>query len=298
MDFIVSLNKPGGISSQEAVTRSKKILGVKKAGHTGTLDPMATGLLLICVNRATRLASYFSGLDKEYRGIMKLGESTDTQDASGKILEQCSDIVVDEAEIECALKSFEGTILQQPPMFSALKHKGRSLYEYARKGIEIERSPREVNISRINLLEIALPYVTFRVRCSKGTYIRTLCHDMGRKLGTCAHLYELERTGIGPFDISRSVTLEQLRSLMEGEQITNGIYTIDEALSWLPEFTVREHFIKAVLHGHPLELNTLASEDDMKTAAGIRIKSPEGDLMAIGRYSEVKNIIKMDVVLA
>ena len=140
MDILISINKPKGITSQDAVTRTKKLLKVKKAGHTGTLDPMATGLLIVCINRATRLASYFSDLDKEYRAVMKLGETTDSQDACGRIIEQTAEVNVDSTLIADTLKSFEGKILQQPPMFSALKHKGKSLYTYARKGFEIDRT--------------------------------------------------------------------------------------------------------------------------------------------------------------
>jgi tRNA pseudouridine55 synthase len=296
LDILISINKPKGITSQDAVTRTKKLLKVKKAGHTGTLDPMATGLLIVCINRGTRLASYFSDLDKEYRAVMKLGESTDTQDACGSIIEQSAEVNVDSTVITDTIKSFEGKILQQPPMFSALKHKGKSLYTYARKGIEIERKSREVNILRIEILDINLPYVTFKTLCSKGTYIRTLCHDIGQKLGTGAHLFELERTAIGQFSIKDSLTFDELKSVSEGASADKGIYTIDEALSWLPEYNIKESLIKAVTHGNPISLNHIKVSDDIQQAAGIRIKSPAGDLLAIGSYSEIKHAIKMDVV--
>ncbi|MDH4028393.1 MAG: tRNA pseudouridine(55) synthase TruB [Nitrospirota bacterium] len=296
MDIIISINKPKGISSQDAVTKVKKILRVKKAGHAGTLDPMATGLLIVCVNRATRLASYFSGLDKEYRAVMKLGEATDTQDACGRVISRSDRVEVEEGLIRETLRSFEGRTLQQPPMFSALKHKGKSLYTYARQGIEIERQQREVNIRRIELLDISLPHVSFKAACSKGTYIRTLCHDIGQKLGTGAHLSALERTAVGTFSIGNSLTFEELISVSRGDHAEKGIYTMDEALSWLPEFILDKPMLRSVIHGNPVMLDNIELRDEAKAAPGIRIKSPDGGLLAIGSYSDVNNMLKMDVV--
>lgn len=297
MDLIISLNKPKDITSQDAVTRVKKILKVKKAGHTGTLDPMATGLLLICINKATRLASYFLNLDKEYRAVMKLGEATDTQDAYGKVISKTDHIEIDKSVIEETLKSFKGNILQQPPMFSALKHEGEPLYKLARKGIDIERKSREVNIYDIELLNINMPYVTFRAVCSKGTYIRTLCDDIGKKLGVGAHLSELERTKIGTFRIDDSLSFEELKSLKINEPDSKGVYGMNEALSWMPELKINEEMIKAVTHGNPIMMTEeLGFSIAMKTAPGIRIKSPDGSLLAIGSYYAEKNTVKMDVV--
>jgi tRNA pseudouridine55 synthase len=296
MDIIISLNKPKDITSQDAVTKVKKILKVKKAGHTGTLDPMATGLMLVCVGKSTRLASYFTGLDKEYKAVMKLGETTDTQDACGKVIEKVENVDVDEELIKDVLQSFTGPILQTPPMFSALKHKGTPLYKLARKGVEIERKSREVTIYKIELTDINLPHVTFVVRCSKGTYIRTLCDDVGRKLGTGAHLSALERTAVGEYNINDALTLDELRAVSEGEDIKKGIYTMDEALSWLPEFRVKDTSVKNIMNGNPIKLNTAMLPDEIMKAGGIRIKSPGGDLLAIGSYVDVINSIKMDVV--
>ena len=298
MDIIISLNKPKGITSQDAVTKVKRILKIKKAGHTGTLDPMATGLLLVCVNKATRLASYFTDLDKDYRAVMKLGESTDTQDAQGTVT-ACSDKVdFDEGMIREAFKAFEGRILQQPPMFSALKHKGKALYKYARKGIEIERKQREINIYSIELLKINIPYVEFRVRCSKGTYIRTLCYDIGQKLGTEAHMCELERNAIGTFSLNESLSPDELRSAFERAHLNKGIYTLNEALYWMPEFRIREEQTMPVLHGNPVTLKESEISEEYEKGAGIRITSPDGVLLAIGSYLRPLNKIKMKMVLA
>ncbi len=294
MDLIIALNKPKDITSQDAVTKVKKILKVKKAGHTGTLDPMATGLLLVCINRATRLASYFSNLPKEYRAVMKLGETTDTQDAYGKILAKNDKIEIGNTIIEECLKSFKGRIFQHPPMYSALKHEGQPLYKLARKGIEVDRELREVSIYEIGLLNINSPYVTFRVACSKGTYIRTLCDDIGKKLGVGAHLFELERTAIGPFRIASSLTIEELISININEPDGKGVFTMDSALSWMPALKIDDAAIKAVKHGNPIRILTLS--DDCKKAEGIRIKSPDDEFLAVGSFSPEKNIIKMDVV--
>ncbi len=296
MDILVSLNKPKDITSQDAVTNVKKILKVKKAGHTGTLDPMATGLMMVCLNKATRLASYFSDLDKEYKAVMKLGETTDTQDAYGKIIERSDCLDIDKRTIKDSLKSFEGRILQQPPMFSALKHKGKPLYKYAREGVEVERKQREVVIRHIEISSIDPPYAAFKVLCSKGTYIRTLCHDIGKKLGVGAHLHELQRTAIGPFRTEESLTLEDLLAISQGEQIGKGIYSMDEALSWLPEFMIEDSLLRAVVNGNPVRLNNREPSEEIRCAVGIRIKASDGALLAIGSYLSVKNVIKMDVV--
>jgi tRNA pseudouridine55 synthase len=297
MDIIISLNKPKGITSQDAVTKVKRILNIKKAGHTGTLDPMATGLLLVCVNKATRLASYFTDLDKDYRAVMKLGESTDTQDAEGNVTASSNKVDFDESAIREALKSFEGKILQQPPMFSALKHKGKALYKYARKGIEIERKPREITIYKIELLKINTPYVEFMVRCSKGTYIRTLCYDLGQKLGTEAHMAELERTAIGSFKVNDSLSPDELRSASERAQLNTGVYTLNEALYWMPEFRIREEQSKAVVHGSPLTLRAAELSDQYKEGTPIRVTSPDGVMLAIGSFLPQLNKIKMKMVL-
>ncbi len=294
MDIIINLNKPKDITSQDGVTKVKKILRAKKAGHAGTLDPMATGVLLVFLNRATRLVSFFSSLDKEYKAVMKLGESTDTQDAYGKIIEICDDISVERNQVESVLKSFSGKTLQEPPMFSALKHKGKPLYKLARKGIEIERKLREINISLIEMLDFDLPYVTFRARCSKGTYIRTLCHDMGKKLGTGAHLFELERTAIGNFHISDSISPDKLHDVIRGESEEKSIYTMSDALSWLPDLIVDDSRSGAVRHGNPIEVNNLS--DELKAAEAIKIKSQDNKLLSIGKYVPDKDVIKMDIV--
>ncbi len=307
MDLVINLNKPKGITSQQATSKAKKILNAKKAGHTGTLDPSATGVLVLCINRASRLASYFSSLDKEYKALMKLGEVTDTQDADGNIINKFENFDVNETLIKDTLKSFEGETLQTPPMFSALKYKGKPLYKYAKKGIDIPRKQRNILIRNIELLDIDLPFVSFRVICSKGTYIRTLCNDIGEKLGTGAHLFELERTAVGTFDISKSLNFEELEIITREQnqtvrkgapfELSDGVFSMDTALSWMPELKIDETQTKSVKNGVPLTSEgNYEFSDKLKTATGIKIKSPDGELLAIGKYQPVKNIIKMDIV--
>ncbi|MBI4838565.1 MAG: tRNA pseudouridine(55) synthase TruB [Nitrospirae bacterium] len=312
MDIVINLNKPKGITSQDAVTAVKKILNVKKAGHAGTLDPSATGILLVCVDKATKLASYFSSLDKEYIAVMKLGEATDTQDSCGHIVERADKVDVQEDEIENALKSFAGRILQKPPMFSALKHKGQPLYKFARKGVDISRELREVHIRRIELLKTYLPFVSFRVLCSKGTYVRTLCDDIGRKLGTFAHLSELERSAIGPFGIEEALNLDEIpnppsppfgkggQGGFESHFQSRGIYSMDAALSWMPEIKVKEPVIKNVRNGNPIRMNDcLEIPVNLNAGDSVKIKSPQSEFLAIGSLIEnYKKTFRMDIVFA
>ncbi|MBI4654003.1 MAG: tRNA pseudouridine(55) synthase TruB [Nitrospirae bacterium] len=308
MDLVINLNKPKNITSHEAVSKIKKIIKAKKAGHCGTLDPFATGILLVCTGKATRLTPYFSNLTKEYIAVMKLGETTDTQDLHGKVIEKTDGINVTEAEIKNVLKSFEGKILQKPPMFSALKHKGVPLYKFARKGIDIPRNEREVYIYKIDLLEINLPFVTFRVLCSKGTYIRTLCNDIGKRLGTGAYLSQLERIAIGPFRINDSVTLETMSSIpiprtsekCRGEPSENvrDVYTMNRALSWMPEIRVKELSVERVKNGNQVTIDDcLDFPSNLAAGDSIKIKSPDGEFLAIGSLFENHSYkIKMDIV--
>jgi tRNA pseudouridine55 synthase len=298
MDCIINLNKPRDISSHDAVSKVKKILKAKKAGHAGTLDPLATGVLIVCVNRATRLASYFSGQDKEYRAVMKLGETTDTQDAYGTILEKRAIADIDEGNIRNVLLSLKGTLLQEPPMFSALKHKGTPLYKLARKGIDVERKTREITVHEIELIDIDLPYVTFRTVCSTGTYIRTLCNDIGNKLGTGAHLFGLERSAVGQFHINDSLTIEELAAHNERFDV-KGVYTMDGALAWMPELRIHESLVSSIKNGAPITPSQCdLSSEELKNATGIRIKSPDNELLAVGGYTPEKDVIRMKVVFA
>ena len=211
---VLLIDKPGGMTSHDVVMRVRRILGVKKIGHTGTLDPMATGLLPLCIGGATKIARFLEGGEKEYRATIKFGVETDTYDAEGKVVAESDTSGVSEEMVLEALAQFKGKIQQIPPMYSAVKIGGTPLYKLARKGITVEREPKEVEISDIDVEEFTMPLLTMRITCSKGTYIRTLCHDLGSVVGCGAHLVALRRTRSGYFSIQDAITLDAERSEM------------------------------------------------------------------------------------
>ncbi|WOO39467.1 tRNA pseudouridine(55) synthase TruB [Rubellicoccus peritrichatus] len=210
---ILLIDKPQGITSHDVVDRVRRKLKMKKVGHAGTLDPNATGLLIILVGRATKVSQYLMSLDKEYQGEMKLGETTDSYDCEGEITATHDVPELSEDDIKKALSEFSGDQYQTPPMFSAKKVDGVPLYKLARKGKEIEREPRFIRINELTMVEMNLPLVHFYVSCSKGTYIRTLAHDIGQKLGCGAHLTDLRRMATDRFDIDDSVRLEDFEEM-------------------------------------------------------------------------------------
>lgn len=210
---ILLIDKPQGITSHDVVDRVRRKLKMKKVGHAGTLDPNATGLLIILVGRATKVSQYLMSLDKEYQGEMKLGETTDSYDCEGTVTGTNEVPALSEDEIKKVFGEFSGDQYQTPPMFSAKKIDGVPLYKLARKGKEIEREPRFIRINELSLVEMELPMVQFFVSCSKGTYIRTLAHDIGQKLGCGAHLTDLRRMATDRFDIDDSVRLEDFEEL-------------------------------------------------------------------------------------
>ncbi|GAH97097.1 unnamed protein product [marine sediment metagenome] len=215
MNGILNILKPKGISSYKVVREVKNILNIKKAGHAGTLDPSASGVLLVCLGQATKIVKFMMELNKHYLGEMTLGISTDTQDSEGKIIQRKEvNTDIDEKRIKRIFQKYKGTISQIPPMFSAVHYKGERLYHLARKGIEVKRNPKKVKIYQFNLIKIIQkknPIVEFGVVCSKGTYIRTLCNDIGEELGYGAYLSNLIRKKVGNFDIQDSLSLEELK---------------------------------------------------------------------------------------
>lgn len=214
MNGIINLYKPLGITSHGAVNRVRRIFGIKKVGHTGTLDPEADGVLPICVGKGTKLSGLLTDSDKAYRAVLRLGLVTDTQDAQGKVLVQNAVHISEDKFLE-AVKLFIGEISQVPPMYSAIKQNGKKLYELARQGIEVPRQPRQVTIHDIEISEFDGEQAVLQVSCSKGTYIRTLCHDIGQKLGCGAIMQQLTRTASGRFRLEESISLEQLEEMKE-----------------------------------------------------------------------------------
>ena len=248
-DSIVNLFKPVGPTSFDMVCSVRKILGVKKAGHIGTLDPAADGVLPICLNRSTRIIQFLSPLQKTYRATLELGSETDTQDATGRKVSTKDPSLVNETKIKQVFRTFVGEKDQIPPMYSAKKKNGIPLYKLARNGINIARDPVKVTIYSIDFIKKEKNQVLFEVRCSAGTYIRTLSHDIGKKLGCYAHMVRLTRTKVGLFGLGRTLTLEELKVAYEEGSLPEKLLPLEEALNFLPAIRVKEEYLESVSHG-------------------------------------------------
>jgi len=266
---LVNLYKPPNITSFKAADTFRKRIEAKKAGHCGTLDPMADGVLLVCFGQAVRFVDIIGRLEKKYEGIMKLGESTDTQDKEGNIINRSNYEHLTSKKIEKAFQQFEGVIEQCPPMYSAVKHKGKPLYLYARNGIEIDRASREVFIKSLTIDKIFLPYVHFRVTCSKGTFIRTLCDDIGQLLGCYGHLNKLTRTAIGDFRIQDSVLIDDLPEIHDDINESNFLMPIQKALYFLDTLVVDDARKYKMLNGQQVQASLNDSFKAIKSKNGM-----------------------------
>lgn len=263
---IINIYKEKGFTSHDVVAKLRGILKQKKIGHTGTLDPDATGVLPVCLGKATRLCDMLTDKEKTYKTVFILGKATDTQDISGNVTaetdtEKLRETLTDD-DIYNAVMSFVGEYSQIPPMYSAIKVNGKKLYELAREGIEIERKPRNVKISAINDLKIDYPYVSMEVQCSKGTYIRTLCHDIGLKLGTYGCMTSLERVKSGSFSKENSYTLSQVEKLAEDGNLEEKIISIDKAFENYKAIYIEEKLNKLLYNGNPIPIKMIT---DTKT---------------------------------
>jgi tRNA pseudouridine55 synthase len=247
---IVIVDKPADITSATVVARVKKLFGARKAGHTGTLDPFATGVLVCCINRATKLARFFLHGKKKYQAVLRLGVETDTQDSTGSVTSTCDTSGFSERTIRSVFKKFEGTIEQLPPVYSALKHKGVPLYKLARSGKPTQKPARRVSISHIEIREINLPLIHFEVACSAGTYIRTLCADIGASLGCGGHLKALRRTESNEFTIADAVALSELETLALSEKLADQVISMTDALQNMPEHIADKVLIEKIMHGN------------------------------------------------
>lgn len=207
---ILIVDKPQGLTSHDVIDKVRAIFGMRRVGHSGTLDPLATGVLVVLLGEATKLFTQFSNFDKEYVATLTLGSATDTGDSLGKIIKKCGYNGILNRDVENALHKFQGVIYQVPPMVSAIKYKGKKLYQLARQGIEIKRSARMINIHEIKLIDLTLPDIVFYVRCSKGTYIRKLGEEIAEVLGSVGHISKIQRLSLGPFNIRDAVSLEDL----------------------------------------------------------------------------------------
>jgi len=286
MNGILNIFKPKGISSHQAVKEVRNILNISKAGHTGTLDPSASGVLVVCIGQATKIAEFLVGTKKHYQGEMILGISTDSQDSEGKIVQKREvGTDINEKRIKDIFQKYEGTICQIPPMFSAVHYKGERLYRLARKGIEVKRSSKKVKIYQLNLIDFyqrVNPIVKFEVICSKGTYIRTLCNDIGNELGCGAHLLNLVRKKVGNFSIEDSLNLEELKKAKAlGKRY---LISIDSALEGLNKITVKSEATKTVLNGGVISSEQIVEiPEGLKTRKNkfVKIFDVKGNLLSI-----------------
>jgi len=269
-DGVILIDKPAGISSFRAVKYVSRILSVKKAGHAGTLDPMATGLLSVCLGRATRISRFIMEGVKQYEGVMKLGTATDTYDAEGQVVEtKPLPAGLDIEAVRKAVKQFTGKLLQPPPPFSAAKHRGVPLYRLARKGQMVEKPPKEIEVMEFVVEDAGLPYVRFRITCSRGTYIRSLCHDLGRTLGCCAHMTELRRTMCGHLSIDRAVTIESLEKAASAGRALDFVMNISEALSHIPAISIESGDARRIRLGQVVTMEKLKNVIEPNRAAVI-----------------------------
>lgn len=301
MDGILIIDKPAGITSHDVVARVRRILGTKRVGHTGTLDPFATGVMVILVGQATRLAQFLDKDEKEYEALVRFGFETETGDRTGErrdaAMQGRGDAVTRE-EIENALIGFRGEIEQVPPMYSAKKVDGKKLYEHARKGETIERKPVTVNIHELEMSEPPASgdpggddfRIILRVVCSAGTYIRTLAEDIGRRVGVGAHLAELRRTRAGKFGLGQSLSLERLDSL---EDKRSALIPMEHAVSHLPGFILSSERIEKTKNG----LSTRVADAVFADGETVQMLDSAGQLIALGFYCDAEKTVRPKVVL-
>lgn len=264
---IINVYKEKGFTSHDVVAKLRGICKQKKIGHTGTLDPDAVGVLPVCLGSATKLCDLLTDKDKEYIALLRLGLVTDTQDISGKILEE-KEVNVSIERAREAIFSFIGAYDQVPPMYSALKINGKKLYELAREGKEVERAPRPVVIHELEILEENMPEFTIRVRCSKGTYIRTLCHDIGKKLGCGGVMAALTRSRSGKFALEQAYKLSEIQQCANEGRLAELVTPVEKVFEHLPEVTVKEEAFKALLNGNQLKRKEVLLPDGLQQSKG------------------------------
>ena len=282
------LDKPQGMSSNDIMQKVKRIFQANKAGHTGALDPLATGMLPICLGEATKFSQFLLDADKRYLVTAKLGERTDTSDAEGQIVET-RDVNVKTSEILTALEPFLGDILQVPTMFSALKHNGKPLYEYARQGITVEREARPITIFELNFIEYNAPYLTLEVHCSKGTYIRTLVDDLGEALGCGAHVAMLRRTAVADYPTEKMLDWHALQSLAEPQDLSlldALLLPMDTAVAKLPALTLNESQTQGIGFGQRVKF-----DNPNRLQGQVRLFSHENRFLGVAVIDE-NNVIR------
>ena len=284
---ILNVYKEAGYTSHDVVAKLRGICRQKKIGHTGTLDPEAVGVLPVCLGSGTKLCDMLTDKSKEYEAVLLLGQVTDTQDVTGTVLEE-HEVTVDEEQAVEAIRSFVGAYEQIPPMYSALKVNGKRLYELARAGKEVERKGRPVEVHSIEILSVSLPEITFRVACSKGTYIRTLCHDIGQKLGCGGTMKSLKRTRVGIFTIDGALKLSQLEELAAQGRLEEKVIPVEAMFTELPALTVKDAFARLIENGNAFYPGQ--AEESVRTPDGgqVRVYDRKGRFYGIYAFSEEK----------
>ncbi len=277
---VLLLDKPAGMSSTQALAKAKWLLNAEKAGHTGTLDPFATGLLPLCFGEATKFSQDLLDADKTYETVVRLGGTTTTGDTEGEVVQTCP-VEVSREQIEAVLEKFRGPISQVPPMYSALKRDGKPLYEYARAGITLEREARDVVIHHLELLGYDAPLLKLRVTCSKGTYIRVLGDDIGRALGCGAHLTELRRTGVGNLALDGAFTLEALSTMAE-QSLAQALAPVGALLATFPVIELDDDLAQRFLHGQRLSLEKEGIRPPV-TEGRVKVMATDGRLLGTGQ---------------
>jgi len=282
---IINVYKEKGYTSHDVVAKMRGILRIKKIGHTGTLDPDAEGVLPVCIGKATKLVDLITNKDKTYEAVLKLGITTDTQDITGTVLTR-KDVTVTIPEIEEAIRSYIGEYMQLPPMYSAIKVNGKKLYELARQGKEVERKRRKVYIHDIRILKIdALQHeVSMSVDCGKGTYIRTLLHDIGETLGCGGTMKSLTRTAVGDFHLKDAYKLSEIEKMVHNEQINTIVYPIDGILSDYSRITVAREYSKLIYNGNPFQTSHLTEPIQYPSTDWVRVYDADDDFIGIYQY--------------
>lgn len=287
---IVNIYKEKGYTSHDVVAVLRKVVGQKKIGHTGTLDPDATGVLPVCLGRATKVCELLTDHDKTYKALLLLGKTTDTQDISGEVLEERDPGDLTEEEVRSCIESFIGEYDQIPPMYSALKVNGKKLYELAREGKTVERKSRKVQIHGIRILEMNLPHVRMEVDCSKGTYIRTLCHDIGEKLQVGGCMEELERTKVGRFLKEDAVTLDEVRQKMEQGEGAELFTPLDQIFAELPAVTVTDAKAWMSYNGNDLPERFLLEKEEWTDGQEVRVYDSRKNFIGLYQYRAPKKL--------
>jgi len=288
---IIVVHKETGFTSHDVVAKMRGICGQKKIGHTGTLDPAATGVLPVCLGSATKLCDMLTDKDKEYVAELLLGVETDTQDTTGEVLSR-REVSVSEEQVRLVAESFIGAYNQVPPMYSALKVNGKKLYELAREGKEVERAARPVEIHELEILEMNLPVVKMRVACSKGTYIRTLCADIGEKLGCGGTMQSLQRTKVGGFTLDNALTLGQLQEKKDTGILDSVAIPVDAVFAECPSLHVREEFRKLLDNGNSFFPNQTLEKKRYGVGEWVRVYREDGSFVGVYAYEESRRWYK------